>query len=763
MLVCSRTPDDVHLCEEFATYLAPSERSGRITVWHEGLAPPGSMILAVLDTELGDAAVVVVLLTPHVLADVNRMALIEKYHAVGIRLVAVLCRACAWAHSSLSGLALLPRDHRTPVALWPDRGLAWSEVLAAADPLAGVAVEEVLPPNNLPSRRLFVGRRRDLEELQVRLSERRIAGVTPRASVYGLGGVGKTSLALEHAYAHANAYLGGLFWVHAHGDPISALLAFSVELRAVAPPAVAEVLVASPSGDAKTIAATVRLAMQRNPLPSLLVLDNIDSDWSAHLPAGMVRVLITSRDPDCALGDGMRLDVLDEGDALALAAEIAGACEGADAAARSRVVMTELGGIAVAVEMAARAVKRWTKTWLQYEVTLVEQSSVLLGDNPRLFGEHGREYKRGALAALDWSIQRCQDGTARALLESLAALAPERALIDWVEAGAGAQADALETVAAWDLLVETGLVKLDHKAAEATLHRLVHRWLVETTVQEARDNRASAMAETLRAWLEKTVDIGRIPEVEARRQHIETVLLAIERGGKRTAWIDIADGLAKHLWHRGAYNEARSMCERTLVEAERLEPPDEERVAGQLSNLALLMRNLGDKAAARPLFERVLAIDERIRGPEHANVAIDLSNLAGLLLSLGDPSGARPLAERALAIDENALGSEHPKVAIRLSGLAGALRDLGDAAGARPLAERALAIDEKALGSDHPHVAIRLANLARVLRDLGDVPGARLQLGRALAIAEKRLDPEHPISRKLRDILADLGPSPEGF
>jgi hypothetical protein len=55
---------------------------------------------------------------------------------------------------------------------------------------------------------------------------------------------------------------------------------------------------------------------------------------------------------------------------------------------------------------------------------------------------------------------------------------------------------------------------------------------------------------------------------------------------------------------------------------------------------------------AKWLTQRALAIDEAAYGPDHPDVAIRLSNLALILRDLGQPEQARPLQERAQAIDE---------------------------------------------------------------------------------------------------------------
>jgi Tetratricopeptide repeat len=65
-------------------------------------------------------------------------------------------------------------------------------------------------------------------------------------------------------------------------------------------------------------------------------------------------------------------------------------------------------------------------------------------------------------------------------------------------------------------------------------------------------------------------------------------------------------------------------------------------------------------AEARPLQERALAITEAAHGPDHPDVAARRSNLAWILRDLGDPAAARPLQERALAIRALRGGAQVP-------------------------------------------------------------------------------------------------------
>lgn len=741
---------DRELRNELAKHLVPLRAKQQLEVWHEGHVRPGDTHETALSDAIARAALVIVLLTPEFLADEGRMARVERAKRSGQRIVPVLVRSCSWQDSPCGSLKILPANGR-PVGQRKDRADAWTEVVAALASMELVSQSPgsrqseagQRPPNNLPPERLFVGRQADLAALRARLLGAR---VIHRTSIFGLGGVGKTSLALAFAHAHAAHFPGGLYWVRAEGDPLNALLSLSAELRAVAPSPVAEVLARLPTDDPRAVAGAVRLALQNNPEPSLLVLDNVDVDWRSYVPGSPVHVLATTRDADLAFGDDdlgpLRLDMLCREDAIALAAVIAGPSTGAEAAARERVVVTELGCLAVAVEMAARAVKRWTRSWARYEAVLAKHERSLLGDDPKLFGDYGR----GAFAALDLSIARCSEKAARALLESLATLAPGYVPMEWAEAGAGLPATTLEAARGWEAVKATGLVNVDMHTRKAHLHRLVHRRLAHTLSPEARDSYALRMADAMIEWHQTMLDLNRVASVSA---------------AERRTWIHSANELATHFALRGACARARDLFECALSEVRRLSPLDGQQLSVQLNSLAMVLRDVGDLGRARELLEEALHIDEKLLGPTHTNVAISLSNLAAVLRDLGDAAGARSLIERALQIDTHLLAPDHPNVAVRLSNLAAVLVDLGDPHGARALLDRALAIDIQGLGAEHPTIAVDLSNLANVLRSIGDTAGARPLLERALQIDEIAFGPDHgtiaPRLFDLAEVLRELG------
>lgn len=236
----------------------------------------------------------------------------------------------------------------------------------------------------------------------------RSAVISP-AAVYGMGGVGKTQLALRYSHDHRDDY-AGVWWLRAETPEGLQLDAHDACLEAGAP---------LPEGQLPTQALNAWL--RRQAAPWLLVYDNAEGldSLREHLPdGGPHHVLITSRDP--AWG----------GLATPVEAATWSVAQGAAYLERRRPgsppsaleqLARELGGLPLALEQAAGYLDATGIEAEAYTALLREaRSAAALLD----YGRLATGYERSVMATLSLAFEKL-DAAQRQLLHLLAHCAAE--------------------------------------------------------------------------------------------------------------------------------------------------------------------------------------------------------------------------------------------------------------------------------------------------------------------------------------------------
>jgi hypothetical protein len=201
-------------------------------------------------------------------------------------------------------------------------------------------------PVRLAPRPMFLaGRERLLAELDDRLAARKGESKPQVVALYGLGGAGKTSVALEYAHRHLTEI--GMAWQLPTDDP-AVLAAEFGELAAQ--------IGALDFLDARDPVASVHAVLAAYRAEWLLLFDNVPDRASVAAfipPAGRGRVLITSQNQIWPPGQALDVPVLDQ----EVAAEFLILRTGDHNREAAFGLAGELGGLPLALEQAAAYVQ----------------------------------------------------------------------------------------------------------------------------------------------------------------------------------------------------------------------------------------------------------------------------------------------------------------------------------------------------------------------------------------------------------------------
>ncbi|MFC4115116.1 FxSxx-COOH system tetratricopeptide repeat protein [Nonomuraea zeae] len=551
----------------------------------------------------------------------------------------------------------------------------------------------------------FVGREQALSALREALATG--PGVISQAIV-GLGGVGKSELALQYAHRHRADYR--LVWWMEAESPAHVQAGLAGLTRAM----VAGVDSVAAEQATTEEAAAWALAWLGTRTGWLVVFDNVEevADVEPHL-AWLARghVLITTRRdigwPQRGITP-LRLEVLDRPASITLLAGLIGSL-----AADRRPVLNELanrlGDLPLALAQAGAYIARTPGITPARYLRLLSDTPARMHAAAPAGGDAAR------VVAKVWTLSharlRAIDPLTVRVLNVLSCYAPDDLPVT----------------------VLTGFDDADDVAVSEALALLASYSLITVTTSPA-------------------LGLGRAPEdLVSVHRLVQAVTLDQLTPDQRERWRAVAAGLLQDAVPADPQSRADwPLFARLLPHARVALPASSPALQRMLSYLGSRADHHTAKELSRHIHDTLAAS----RGAEHPSTLAARHELAGWTGLTWDTAAARDEFAALLPIRERVLGAEHPDTLITRSYLANYTGLAGDAAAAREQCAALLAIYARLHGVDHPLTLDARHDMAHWTGEEGDPVTARDQLAALLPIRERLHGAEDPRTLLVRHVLA---------
>ena len=537
---------------------------------------------------------------------------------------------------------------------------------------------------------------------------------TTKMAIVGLGGIGKTQVALELAYRIRAKYGNcSVFWI-----PATDMDSLHQAYRDVAQRLRIRGWDEEKADVKKLVQAHLSQADAR---PWLCVFDNADDlgmwirssgsepgsgNLKDYLPTSKQgSIIFTTRDKKVAVKlaspNIVEVPEMDEDGAVELLQKSLVKPDLEDAQ-HARTLVGELTYLPLAIVQAAAYINENSMALMEYLSLLNEQEEEVIELLSEEFEDDWRYRSSKNPVATTWLISfeqiRRRDLLAADYLSFMAC-------VDWKDipqsllpAGASRkkEREAIGTLMAYSFIVMRG------EATAYDLHRLVHlvtrNWL-------QREN-------LLSHWVQAAIEglNGLFPDHDHQNRaewrtlqpHAAYALHIDVVAHDNSPRLDLAWKYAMSLYSDGRYREAEGPFKEASQTFKKVLGEEHPDTLTSMANLASTYRNQGRWKEAEELFVQVMETRKRVLGAEHPDTLTSMANLASTYRNQGRWKEAEELEVQVMETRKKKLGADHPDTLTSMNNLAFTWKGQGRDAVAIKLMQECVQLSRKVLGAEHP-------------------------------------------------------------
>jgi len=176
----------------------------------------------------------------------------------------------------------------------------------------------------------------------------------------------------------------------------------------------------------------------------------------------------------------------------------------------------------------------------------------------------------------------------------------------------------------------------------------------------------------------------------------------------------------------------------------KLTSEDDEVTLVLLQKYGICLYHDGRRREAEELFERVMEICKTKLGADHPDTLSSMANLATTYRDQGRLKEAEKLEVQVIEISKTKLGADHPDTLSSMANLASTYWDQGRWEEAEKLEVQVMETFVKKLGADHPDTLTSIANLASTYSEQGRWEEAEKLELQVIEISKTKLGADHP-------------------
>jgi tetratricopeptide (TPR) repeat protein len=603
----------------------------------------------------------------------------------------------------------------------------------------------------------FTGREEDIRELRTQLRSAGTTVVVPPVTLQGLGGVGKTQVALEYLHRFKSDY-DLIWWVECGQEQfidvqLATLADQLAENFAVTPPAGATV-----EEKAKFVLSLLARPRGARPVQEwLLIYDNAEdievvSEW---LPRSGGHTLITSRNGAWAeRARPIEVEVFARHESVAHLRRVAPAITDTEAERVAEV----LGDLPLAIETAAVWLKDTDYSVADYlrELEAHAPEALALGQMPA-------GYPRGVAAAWDPSLNllRERSPAAMRLLQLCSVMAPNIARELIYSPGMATVLKPYDATLSEPMVIgkvvreasRLALLKIDPGAGQIQMHRLVQavvrgRMTDDELAGMRRDVQQILVAARPRrevddpeAWDRYGVIWPHLGPSRAMTSSEEDVRqLSVDR--------------VRYLWVVSDLDRAAEVAERVIRRWDELaatETPENAQVIRRQQlqvefNLANVLRSQSKFTEAAVRDEHALAAQAELLGADHPHTLATSSSYAADLKALGRYREALDMDEKTCPAWGELYGEDHRRAIDAAHNLAISYRLIGNVAESLRLDITTLERYRVTIGARHPNALRSAGNVARDLVEAGEYAEAVTRAQNVYSLCAESVGAQSPVT-----------------